>query len=103
MAGTACAPAWNDEPVSRLHAWKRHQHRPPPDRHSGDEFPACGTRNMSADEIRKETFIRTVRAPSLAVLSLFAPSAALAAISATELTSGGSTGPHSHAGAANHM
>ena len=47
---------------------------------------------MSADEIRKETFIRTVRAASLAVLSLFAPSAALAAISATELTAGGAAG-----------
>jgi len=34
----------------------------------------------------------TIRAASLAVLSLFAPSAALAAISATELTAGGAAG-----------
>ena len=47
---------------------------------------------MSADEIRKETFIRTLRAASLAVLSLFAPSAALAAISATDLAEGGVSG-----------
>src|SRR5438445_7178536 len=48
---------------------------------------------MSADEIGKKTFTRTLRAASLAVLSLFAPSAALAAISATELASGGA-GPN---------
>src|SRR6266702_3312453 len=36
--------------------------------------------------------VRTLRAASLAVLSLFAPSAALAAISATELTAGGAAG-----------
>src|SRR6266702_6570179 len=47
---------------------------------------------MSADESGKKTFMRTVRAASLAVLSLFAPSAALAAISATELTGGGAAG-----------
>src|SRR6266581_4342833 len=47
---------------------------------------------MSADEIRKETFIRTLRAASLAVLSLFAPSAALAAISVTDLAEGGVSG-----------
>src|SRR5712691_7669834 len=47
---------------------------------------------MSADEIGKKMFMRTVRAASLALLSLFAPSAALAAISATELTAGGAAG-----------
>jgi len=47
---------------------------------------------MCADEIRKEALIRTLRAASLAALSLFAPSAALAAISATELTAGGAAG-----------
>src|SRR5437867_5983215 len=67
MAGTACAPARNHEPVSRVRA-------------------------MSADEIGKQTFIRTLRAASLAALSLFAPSTALAAISATELTAGGAAG-----------
>src|SRR3989442_2758141 len=47
---------------------------------------------MSADQIGKKTLIRTLRATSLAVLSLFAPSAALAAISATDLTAGGASG-----------
>src|SRR5437773_3238625 len=56
------------------------------------EFLACGTRNMSADEIRKETFIRTRRAASLALLLLVVPSASLAAISATDLTEGGAAG-----------
>src|SRR6266571_4171999 len=44
---------------------------------------------MSADEIGKKTFNRTLRAASLALLLLVVPSAALAAISATDLTEGG--------------
>src|SRR5207247_3138061 len=56
------------------------------------EFLACGTRNMSANEMRKETFIRILPAASLALLLLVVPSAALAAISATDLTEGGAAG-----------
>jgi len=47
---------------------------------------------MSADEIGKKTFNRTLRAASLALLLLVVPSAALAAISATDLTAGGAAG-----------
>src|SRR2546425_4469423 len=47
---------------------------------------------MSANEMRKETFIRILPAASLALLLLVVPSASLAAISATELTAGGAAG-----------
>src|SRR5438445_13665056 len=49
---------------------------------------------MSVDEIRKEAFIRTPRAASLAVLLLLVPSAALAAVGIAEYGSGGASSPN---------